>query len=108
MSRSLRKTTIYGVTTCESEKVDKKIWHRRWRSKEHARLACATMEALESHLTLLEDQVSSSWDMGKDGRRYWPIKSQQQYAKHYAEKHCQNRVEEDALEQRILHRIAAK
>lgn len=108
MSRSIRKTPIYGIAAYVSEKVDKKIWHRRWRSKEHARLACSSVDELESHLTLVKDEVSCVWGMSKDGRRYWPVKSQQQYAQWYGRRHGKTQAEVQALEQRMLHRIAAK
>ena len=73
MSRSRRKTPKFGHTTCRSERQDKKLWHQRWRSRERTALASASPDA---HLPLLENQVSSVWSMGKDGRSYWPVKRQ--------------------------------
>lgn len=70
MSRSHRKSPIFGHTTCRSERQDKKIWHRRWRSKERAALGGITKDLTE-HVTLLRNQVSSTWSMGKDGKCYW-------------------------------------
>ena len=74
MSRSRRKTPIVGHTTCGSEREDKKLWHQRWRTRERTALTSASPEALSAHLPLLENQASSVWSMGKDGRSYWPVK----------------------------------
>ena len=39
MSRSRRKTPIFGHTTARSEVHDKRLWHKRWRSRERDQLA---------------------------------------------------------------------
>jgi hypothetical protein len=72
MSRSRRKTPIVGHTTCGSEREDKKLWHQRWRTRERTALTSASPEALSAHLPLLENQASSVWSMGKDGRPTGP------------------------------------
>src|SRR3546814_10462033 len=64
------------LTTCRSERGDKKLWHQRWRTHERTALAAASPEALSAYLPLLENQVSNVWSMGKDGRSYWAIKCQ--------------------------------
>lgn len=79
MSRSRRKTPIVGHTTCGSEREDKKLWHQRWRTRERTALTSASPEALSAHLPLLENQASSVWSMGKDGRSYWPVKRQSRH-----------------------------
>ena len=65
MSRSRRKTPITGMTTCDSEKEDKRIANRMER---HAN------KILLSDLdeTRLKDrrEVSDPWLMGKDGRQW--------------------------------------
>lgn len=33
MSRSRRKTPMFGYTTATSEAEDKRIWHKRWRAQ---------------------------------------------------------------------------
>lgn len=38
MSRSYRKTPIFGHTNAKSEKDDKRIWHKRMRHTEHQKL----------------------------------------------------------------------
>lgn len=108
MSRSLRKTPIYPITSCKSEKLDKKSWHRCWRSKEHARLTNTSIEELDGYLTLLEDEVCNLWSMGKDGHRYWPIRSQQEFARFCADRDGKTQSEKAAMEQRMLHRYAGK
>lgn len=67
MSRSRKKTKIHGITTAESEAVDKRIWHKRLRTRERDRLITDP----ESEPTL-ENDVSGVWDMAKDGKHYWP------------------------------------
>ena len=34
MSRSRRKTPIFGITTATSEAEDKRLWHKRLRAKD--------------------------------------------------------------------------
>lgn len=46
--------------------------------------------------------------MGKDGHRYWPIRSQQEFAKFCVERDGKTKSEKAALEQRMLYRYAAK
>jgi hypothetical protein len=66
MSRSYKKNKIHGYTTCDSESVDKRIWHKRMRARERDRLI-TDPESEPTH----ENEVSSKWDMGKDGKTYW-------------------------------------
>jgi hypothetical protein len=49
MSRSLRKTPIFGHTTARSEADDKRLWHKRWRASERDQLA--TVGADTDHVT---------------------------------------------------------
>ena len=60
MSRSYRKTKIFGNSGNVSEKQDKRIANRCLRS----RVRCG-----ELNLTLRE--VSNPWDFAKDGKNYW-------------------------------------
>lgn len=66
MSRSFRKTKIIGFAICDSEAIDKRIWHKRLRARERDRLITDP----ESEPTR-ENEVSSTWNMGKDGKQYW-------------------------------------
>lgn len=92
MSRSYRKTPIIGITTCRSERQDKKIWHKRWRTRERTTLATISSEDLDSYLPSLEEEVSNTWNMGKDGKQYWSIKNQTNIAEKIARKKGQSRV----------------
>lgn len=66
MSRSRRKTPIFGYTTSESEAFDKACWHRAFRRTENQRLA--TNPESEAHHFR---QFSNPWDMLKDGKSWW-------------------------------------
>lgn len=71
MSRSYRHVPIVGITTSESEREDKKIWHGRLRSAEKNFLSevdinCSDDDNLiEPHIY----QVSNVWDFAKDGKQ---------------------------------------
>ncbi|MBK2124927.1 hypothetical protein [Fangia hongkongensis] len=70
MSNSYRKTPIIGHTMCESEKQDKKLWHKKWRAKEKININMACKVDVDSYLSIQANQVSSVWLMGKDGKQY--------------------------------------
>ncbi len=108
MSRSRRKTPISGITTCRSERDDKKIWHGRWRARERTALAAAPQEALNNHLPTLENQVSDVWSMGKDGKCYFDPKRQAAAAERVASRMAQNSRERKTLKQRLLHKWISK
>lgn len=107
MSRSYRKTSICGNTTCRSEKKDKKIWHSRWRSKQRVALKNKSLDGLADELALLEKEVSSVWDMGKDGHHYFSRTSQQRVATRLAKK-GKTTQERHSLKQRWLHKLMSK
>lgn len=65
MSRSRKKTPISAHTTCRSEKLDKRIWHKRLRAG--VRQALHNESELMPHVR----DVSNPWDMPKDGKHYW-------------------------------------
>ena len=64
MSRSKRKTPIFGMTTAESEKQDKRKANRLLR-----RLSRAMLGQGEELLPVIRE-VSSVWAFDKDGKRY--------------------------------------
>lgn len=66
MSRSRKKSKIHGITTAESESVDKRIWHKRMRAAERDRLI-TDPESEPTH----QNEVSSTYAMAKDGKHYW-------------------------------------
>ncbi len=66
MSRSLRKTPIFGYTTARSEAHDKRQWRKRLRAGERGQLASVGPET--DHVPVHRNAVSSTWDMVKDGK----------------------------------------
>lgn len=64
MSRSRRKTPIIGNTTSESEKLDKRYWHKRFR------MALSQQRDADESPPVSHRQVSSPWKMAKDGKQY--------------------------------------
>lgn len=72
MSRSYKKTPIIGHTKSESEKYDKKIWHRRFRhkTKDILRSLHNDPDMIDDAVMPVEDDVSSLWSMSKDGKTY--------------------------------------
>ncbi|WP_288076486.1 hypothetical protein [Pseudomonas sp.] len=66
MSRSRRKTPIFGITTARSEAFDKATWHRAFRRAENQRLQSGSdRESRHFH------EFSSPWCMQKDGKHWW-------------------------------------
>lgn len=108
MSRSRRKTPIFGNTKQRSERQDKQLWHRRWRARERTALTSASPEALDGYQTITRNQVSSTWLMDKDGHLYWSDEFRAALAKRFAsEQGCTPR-ERAALETRLLRKWMAK
>ncbi|MGQ3891197.1 hypothetical protein [Legionella sp. CNM-4043-24] len=108
MSRSHRKNPIMGITTCASERQDKKIWHQRWRARERTSLNRISFEDLDSYLPLSEKEVSNVWQMGKDGKQYWSIQSQVIAAMGTAQNKGRTPEEKLYIEQRQLHKAMSK
>lgn len=108
MSRSRRKNPIMGITTCRSEKDDKKTWHQRWRARSRDSLASLLIDDLDAYLPILENQVSNIWQMGKDGKQYWPLKSQATIAEQNAQDKGHSPQERASLKLRQLHKSMSK
>jgi len=64
MSRSFRKNSIIGITTCESEKQAKKIANRRFR-----RITNIRIQIRKFDFPLIRE-ISNIWNFGKDGKQY--------------------------------------
>lgn len=107
MSRSRRKTPIFGITTARSEREDKVLWHGRWRVAERTALAAISPDMADGHMTTLKRSVSNPWSMAKDGRRFWPQRQQKELAEWTAST-GRNKAERTALEMRALRRLMAK
>ena len=108
MSRSRRKTPIIGNTTCRSERKDKKQWHSAFRSSERAILQNTSMGDLEAHLTMTENQAVNVWSMGKDGKRYYSLQEQKNFATFKAEHDGKTHHERESMKKRILHKWMGK
>ncbi|TDS11714.1 hypothetical protein B0I21_10755 [Sphingobacterium paludis] len=65
MSRSVRKTKIFGITTAETEKQDKRRWNRTFRK------VCKKLIRLEKDPPIKIQGVTDVWDGAKDGKRYY-------------------------------------
>ena len=74
MSRSYKKVPVAGHTGADSEKTDKKIWHRRFRHKTKDIIRSMYMhndvESIDDVVMPVEDDVSNTWSMSKDGKHY--------------------------------------
>jgi hypothetical protein len=71
MSRSYKKNPIIG-NTGTSEKYDKVHTHRKTRKqiRDHITATHGDLELLEEMLMPNEEEVSDTWTMAKDGKRY--------------------------------------
>ena len=65
MSRSVRRTKIFGITTAETEKQDKRRWNRTFRK------VCKKLIRLEKEAPSKIQGVTDVWDGAKDGKRYY-------------------------------------
>jgi hypothetical protein len=64
MSRSYKKTPIFGHAGCKSEKKDKRISNKAQRRKNKERLDSGEDTFLD------KKEVMDIWDMSKDGKSY--------------------------------------
>jgi len=69
MSRSRRHTPVCGITTCKSEKKDKRIINRILRHKANAIFKSKDLEKLEQYIEPKKDEIMNLWSMGKDGKQ---------------------------------------
>ncbi len=65
MSRSVRKTKIFGITTAQTEKQDKRRWNRTFRK------VCKKLIRLEKEAPVKMHGVTNIWDGAKDGKQYY-------------------------------------
>jgi NAD(P)H-nitrite reductase large subunit len=70
MSRSRRKTPILGTTTAESERYDKKTWHRAFRRAIKNLLSKPWLEEEIGNSNDIRNN-SSDWNMSKDGKTWY-------------------------------------
>jgi hypothetical protein len=67
MSRSYKKTPIFGMTTAKSEKEYKVAQHRVERSRVRTAINSGDYESIEVEMAPYND-----WDAPCDGKHYWP------------------------------------
>lgn len=73
MARSFRHTPIVGITTADSEKLDKRIANRRERSRIRQillSLVGAGDDCLDSLVLPHRRELSNVWSFDKDGKQY--------------------------------------
>lgn len=68
MSRSYKKTPIFGITKAKSEKEDKRIANRALRA--NVRTILDSCDDYEDLIIPIIREVSNVWGFAKDGRRY--------------------------------------
>lgn len=81
MSRSRRKTPMFGYTTATSEAEDKRIWHKRWRAQLRGQLSRDA--TTDDFLPILQRAVSSPWNMDKDGKSWFSPRQQRLQAEQF-------------------------
>lgn len=106
MSRSRRKTPIFGHTTARSEADDKRLWHKRWRSRVRDQLA--SLDPDGDPLPVPRQAVSSTWVMAKDGKHWFDPRRQREMAERIAARRSQVKPERKALQARLLAKWWAK
>ena len=106
MSRSLRKTPIFGHTTARSEADDKRLWHKRWRARERDQLA--KVGADTDHVAVYRNAVSSTWDMAKDGKAWFDPSRQCEISARIAARRARLTPERKALQARLLAKWRSK
>lgn len=108
MSRSQKKTPIFGIAGARSEKQDKRIWHKRMRALERTQQGALAKSELENHFPVNVLEASNIWSMAKDGRFYWAKSDHQSFANKLASRKSKNAVEHKSLMKRNLRKIMNK
>jgi hypothetical protein len=108
MSRSKKKTPIFGIAGARSEKQDKRIWHKRMRALERTKQGALTKSELENHSRVNVLEASNIWSMAKDGRFYWGESNHLSFASKLVSRKATNAVEHKSLVKRNLRKIMSK
>ena len=106
MSRSHRKTPIFGITSARSEAEDKRLWHKRWRARLRDQLAGLAPDS--DPLPIHRRAVSNPWSMAKDGKHWFGASRQQAMARYMADRSTVLAPAREALQARILAKWNAK
>jgi hypothetical protein len=107
MSRSRRKTPIFGMTGAKSERRDKQTWHSRMRSRVRTVLTAIPLTQLDGYVAPIENEVGSVWEMAKDGKHYFRADRQDAVATRFSSK-GKSAIERQSLKIRLLRKWAAK
>ena len=75
MSRSRRKTPIFGMTGARSEKQDKRLANRALRRKFKESIGA------DAEVYPIIEDVSNVWSFEKDGKHFWPQASKKDMRK---------------------------
>jgi hypothetical protein len=108
MSRSRRKTPIFGIATVASERQDKDLWHRRFRLHERLALVRSAGNGFEAHQTVLAHDVSDPWAMGRDGHRYFSTSDQVRKSEQRASRTEADLGKRDLLMRRYMRKAMSK
>jgi len=107
MSRSKRKTPIFGIATAKSERQDKHIWHSRMRARVRTQLVSTTTSTFDAYLPPDENEVSSVWSMAKDGKWYVHPDKQNEVAERLSRR-GKTTIERQSLKIRLLKKFTRK
>jgi hypothetical protein len=100
VSRSRRKTPIFGYTSARSEADDKRLWHKRWRAQERNQLA--SLVPGDDPLPVHRQTVSSTWNMSKDGKHWFGLRRQREVSEGIANRLSQLKAERKVIQVRLL------
>lgn len=107
MSRSKRKTPIFGNASAKSERHDKQMWHSRMRARVRTHLVSAAAKPFDAYLSPDKNEVSSVWSMAKDGKRYFHPHKQNEVAERFSQR-GKTTIERQSLKIRLLKKFARK
>jgi hypothetical protein len=105
ISHSIKNKYFLSHACCQSEKKDKKIWHKAFRKKEKQKISNSD---LGEHVTTHYREVSNPWNMGKDCKRYYPKPDLLTLIKGIAKRFYKNKKERIANERKIFYRWVGK
>ncbi len=106
MSRSRRKTPIFGITSARSEADDKREWHKRWRSRQRDQINSLGPD--DDPLLVQRYAVSSAWLMSKDGKSWFAPHEQREMADAISQYKAKNKTEQEAIRKRLLAKWRSK
>lgn len=106
MSRSIKKNYFLPYACCNSEKKDKKRWHKAFRKTEKQKISSSN--DLEDHVTTHYRELSNPWTMGKDGKLRYSEIDLLTSIKKYAQNFYKNKNERITNERKMFYRLVGK